>query len=1079
MSDSAGTSDLKRKVFSPSEVHRRDDLHTDGMDKLSSPAVDSNWLDWSYLMERVICASIYGYVMNSSLPNPLPSHYDADKAKICSVFVRYVSPVNQVILQKHKGNPQAQWAALKMAHESNTAGSCIFWLEKLITFKMESNDVDKELTRVETIAERLSSLVTPKRPLTVDEILMMSLCVMLPPSFKPTIAPLLQRDSVTLSQLIGAIREELIVSDIKPAIEVAAVASEKKKEPERKRDVDRRGGGYCHFCRKSGHTRENCTRIEKRNKEREDLEKMKNELAEIKATLSKSKSSRSEKALVANEILLSSSSSSVTDDDIPPDSDFSYSVNHSTSLNPSHSNQVIDSGCSINMVPSSKDVSHLSNNQTSINLADGSVIMSTGKGRISPGFTNGTSQNAVVVPRLTEPLLSVSKLADNGVTTVFDKNQVRFYRDAAVSGVKIGQGVRRGGLYYLPKVSASKSTSVEEQALVTEDDPLLMWHRQLNHPCIQTLRQRLKRSGVDASGWSDKGVRGCRVCLQGKMRRRNLHSRTAFKAQKKFSVIHSDVSEYSTLGRDGSRFFVTFIDDFTKVARGFPIRHKSDVLDCFKKFKIEVESLEGVKISELRSDNGGEYVGEGFKSFCNEHGIIQTMGPPNTPQLNGVSERWNRTIKEKIRCSLIESGLPDSFWPFALSYCTETYNHLPTRTNASFTSPMSLSGLPERNINNLHLFGCEVWYHITNPTSKLAPRSKPGIFLSYLKNNKGIYLYDQVSRRLIKSTTNFFFDNSFAGLTQKPDATPPSSLPWPKLPSVGSEVVSSPIPTNSTLPLAPTRQLPARTRRPPDRLGEYGRLAISSRPADPKSYKQARKTLDWEKWRAAAVQEFESLIGKETWRLVPRPARRRIIRCKWVFKTKLHVDKSVGKMKARLVALRFSQVKRIDFNEVFSPTSRQESIRLLVSIMAAKNRKARSVDIKTAFLNGDLPENIYMEQPEGFVDPDHPTWVCQILQSLYGLKQSPRQWNAKLHEFLISTGLTQSSYDPSMYHLKDSSGLSGLIVVHVDDLAITGHDSFIKSFITQLKSKFEISRDEPLSHFLSLQISRQSNQQHP
>lgn len=146
MSDTGGTSELKRKVFSASEVYRKDDLHTDGMEKLTSPGMDSNWLDWSYLMETVICALIYGYVMNSPLPNPLPSHFEADKAKICSVFVRYVSPVNHVILRKQKGNPQAQWAALKLAHESNTAGSRIFWLEKLITFKMESNDIDKELT---------------------------------------------------------------------------------------------------------------------------------------------------------------------------------------------------------------------------------------------------------------------------------------------------------------------------------------------------------------------------------------------------------------------------------------------------------------------------------------------------------------------------------------------------------------------------------------------------------------------------------------------------------------------------------------------------------------------------------------------------------------------------------------------------------------------------------------------------------------------------------------------------------------------------------------------------------------------
>lgn len=116
-----------------------------------------------------------------------------------------------------------------------------------------------------------------------------------------------------------------------------------------------------------------------------------------------------------------------------------------------------------------------------------------------------------------------------------------------------------------------------------------------------------------------------------------------------------------------------------------------------------------------------------------------------------------------------------------------------------------------------------------------------------------------------------------------------------------------------------------------------------------------------------------------------------------------------------------------------------------------------------------------MEQPEGFVDPDHPEWVCEILRSLYGLKQSPRQWNAKLHQFLLSAGLHQSSYDPSIYYTKNEGHLKGLVVAHVDDLAITGHDEFIDTFITKLKSTFEVSRDEPLSHFLSLQIQRETS----
>lgn len=115
-----------------------------------------------------------------------------------------------------------------------------------------------------------------------------------------------------------------------------------------------------------------------------------------------------------------------------------------------------------------------------------------------------------------------------------------------------------------------------------------------------------------------------------------------------------------------------------------------------------------------------------------------------------------------------------------------------------------------------------------------------------------------------------------------------------------------------------------------------------------------------------------------------------------------------------------------------------------------------------------------MTQPEGFLDPEKPDWVCEIIPSLYGLKQSPRQWNKKLHEFLEGIQLTQSLNDPSMYFIKEKGNLQGLIVTHVDDIAVTGTNEFIKSFLTKLKNKFEISKDENITQFLSLQLKHKS-----
>lgn len=245
---------------------------------------------------------------------------------------------------------------------------------------------------------------------------------------------------------------------------------------------------------------------------------------------------------------------------------------------------------------------------------------------------------------------------------------------------------------------------------------------------------------------------------------------------------------------------------------------------------------------------------------------------------------------------------------------------------------------------------------------------------------------------------------------------------------------------------------------------------------DPKTYKQSMKSLNWEQLREAALKEYTCFIVKYMWWLVPRLARQKIIHCKWIFNTKLNVDESLEKLKARLVALGFSWIKGIYFNEVFSATSPQESFRILLSVMENKGRSGQSLDIRGSLLNRNLNKKIYMTQPEGFVRPEKPDGVCEIIRSLYGLKKkSPHHWNKKFHEFLIGVKLTKSSHDPSIYFSRDKSELKAHIVTHIYNLVVTGTSEFIKTCSKILKNKFEISKDEPLYQFLSLRIQQEFN----
>ena len=153
------------------------------------------------------------------------------------------------------------------------------------------------------------------------------------------------------------------------------------------------------------------------------------------------------------------------------------------------------------------------------------------------------------------------------------------------------------------------------------------------------------------------------------------------------------------------------------------------------------------------------------------------------------------------------------------------------------------------------------------------------------------------------------------------------------------------------------------------------------------------------------AEEMESLHKNMTWELVPLPAGKRAIGCKWVFKKKQGISEKEGiRYKARLVAKGYSQKKGIDYDEIFSPVVRHTSIRLVLALVASWDLHLEQMDVKTAFLHGDLEEEIYMEQPEGFVQPEEEKLVCKLTKSLYGLKQAPRQWYKRFDSYMLRIG---------------------------------------------------------------------------
>jgi hypothetical protein len=237
--------------------------------------------------------------------------------------------------------------------------------------------------------------------------------------------------------------------------------------------------------------------------------------------------------------------------------------------------------------------------------------------------------------------------------------------------------------------------------------------------------------------------------------------------------------------------------------------------------------------------------------------------------------------------------------------------------------------------------------------------------------------------------------------------------------------------------------------------------------SDPLTFREAMESALADDWRDACQYEIDALAKNGTWTLVELPSGRKAVKSKWVFK-----HKSDGRFRARLVAKGFTQIFGIDYDETFSPVARFESLRLLVALAALEDWEIHQMDVKSAFLNGLLDEEIYMEQPQGFIDPDHPHKVCKLNKAIYGLKQASRAWNLQFHGVLLDLGFARTHSDAGVYHRQDDGGMV-IIILYVDDITILGDNlkcvNEVKSF---LSNRYEMTDLGEIDSYLGVRIKR-------
>ncbi|GJR82091.1 retrovirus-related pol polyprotein from transposon TNT 1-94 [Tanacetum coccineum] len=238
---------------------------------------------------------------------------------------------------------------------------------------------------------------------------------------------------------------------------------------------------------------------------------------------------------------------------------------------------------------------------------------------------------------------------------------------------------------------------------------------------------------------------------------------------------------------------------------------------------------------------------------------------------------------------------------------------------------------------------------------------------------------------------------------------------------------------------------------------------------EPKTYKDALTQSCWIEAMQEELNEFERL---GVWELVPRPDKVMVITLKWIYKVKLDELGGILKNKARLVARGYRQEEGIDFEESFAPVARLEAIRIFLAFAAHMNMVVYQMDVKTAFLNGNLREEVYVSQPDGFVDPDNPNHVYKLKKALYGLKQAPRAWYDMLSSFLISQDFSKGSVDPTLFIRREGKELL-LVQIYVDDIIFAASTPELCDLFAKIMcSKFKMSMMGKISFFLGLQISQ-------
>lgn len=1029
---------------------------------------NDNYQNWKFRTKMLLIKEGLWSVVEDELPEQPMTHEWKQKDGRARATISLSIDDNQIVHVYKCRWAKEMWTELQKVHERSNLSNKLYLLRKLYQSKLENKTMSDYIKEVLELVERLSGVGEVIKDFHVAALLLGGL----PDNYASLVTALDTRpdNELTLEYVKGKLIDEFkrkgANGDGESALNVRKIIDGVNKVRE------------CYFCHRKGHYKKDCFEYKK-------VLKKKNGQAKVATQV---------KPGLVDGFCFGAVNKKYDDHEML---------------------WVIDSGAS----------SHMSNNKRyftsfsqvsgrNIIAANGQYMEVKGKGDIKlEAVQSGSSimlKDVLFVPDLDSNLLAVSKITVAGYQVEFDDNGKCHIRNKNGSVITANL---KNGLYAIDmrheKVNLVKSCK--------QVNCIHVWHRRLGHRNPEGIKQIVSKglaTGIEIENCHS--IKQCITCIEGKLTRKTFPKVSEHRSSKLMEIVHSDLcGPMRTSTVSGMKYFLTFTDDFSRYTKVYLVHSKDEVPLKLKEYMTEMWNTFKCYPKIFRSDNGTEYTGNQVQSFLKDKGISFQSTVPYSPEQNGVSERKNRTLMESARCMLLDAGLPHKYWGEAVMTANYIINRLPTSSNES--TPYELWTGNKPNLNEFVVFGSPCYTLLPKGRiSKLEKRTTKGIMVGYSEISKGYRILDPKTDRISISRTVRFdefsrecfrqmncYENKENEITvnlgETEEQEVDKSMDEDQINEVASndvdvhessetseslesensdmfENAESEVEADVVSPKTVTRSGRILKKRHYEdyvtykATSESDKESINEKLSDPVTVSEAMERGDWPKWHEAMKKEYNSLMNNEVWVLVDPPVNKKLVKNKWVFNVKrTHTGET--KYKARLVAKGFTQEFGIDYLETFSPVVRYSTIRILFAIAVEFNLNIDHLDVETAFLHGELDQEIYMSQPEGFIDKTDAGKVCLLKKAMYGLKQASRVWNISVKNVLDKAGLMQSNFEPCIYYKIFNVECILIVALYVDDfLVFSNSDQMKSSIIEALSSHFKIKNLGQVRQFLGMNI---------